>query len=46
VLTNSAATFTDGTAIVSRRDKKQVAGLESKETMILSRRAFFFHPRE
>ncbi len=35
VLTNSTTTFTDGTAIVSRRDKNQVAGLELKETMIL-----------
>jgi hypothetical protein len=35
VLTNSTATFTDGTAIVSGRDKNQVARLELKETMIL-----------
>ncbi|MFN9905363.1 MAG: hypothetical protein ACK56F_04460, partial [bacterium] len=35
VLTNSTASFTDGTAIVSGRDKTQVAGLELKETMIL-----------
>ncbi len=28
VLTNSTASFTDGTAIVSGRDKTQVAGLE------------------
>jgi hypothetical protein len=35
VLTNSMATFSDGTAIVSGRDKNQVAGLELKETMIL-----------
>jgi hypothetical protein len=56
VLTNSTATFTDGTAIVSRRDKNHVAGLELKETMILCRRAVqtthiknivvFFHPME
>jgi hypothetical protein len=56
VLTNSTATFTDGTAIVSGRDKNQVAGLELKETMILSGRAvqtthikniaMFFHPME
>jgi len=39
VLTNSTATFTDGTAIVSGRDKNQIAGLELKETMILFRRA-------
>jgi hypothetical protein len=32
VLTNSAASFTDGTAIVSGRDKNQVAGLELKKT--------------
>ncbi len=54
VLTNSTATFTDGTAIVSGRDKNQVAGLELKETMILCGRAaqtthteniaVFFHP--
>jgi hypothetical protein len=31
----STATFTDGTAIVSRKDKNQVAGLELKETMVL-----------
>jgi hypothetical protein len=35
VLTNSTATFTDNTSIVSRRDKNQVAGLELKETTIL-----------
>ncbi len=35
VLTNSTASFTDGTAIVAGRDKNQVAGLELKETMIL-----------
>ncbi|MFN9909062.1 MAG: hypothetical protein ACK56F_23555, partial [bacterium] len=35
VLTNSTTTFTDGTAIVSGRDKNQVAGLELKETMVL-----------
>jgi hypothetical protein len=35
VLTNSTASFTDGMAIVSGRDKSQVAGLELKETMIL-----------
>jgi hypothetical protein len=56
VLTNSTATFTDGTAIVSGRDKNQVAGLELKETMILCGRAaqtthikniaVFFHPME
>jgi hypothetical protein len=34
VLTNSTATFSVGTAIVSGRDKNQVAGLELKETMI------------
>ncbi|MFN9910913.1 MAG: hypothetical protein ACK56F_33215, partial [bacterium] len=34
VLTNSTSSFTDGTAIVSGRDKTQVAGLELKETMI------------
>jgi hypothetical protein len=55
-LTNSTATFTDGTAIMSRRDKNQVAGLELKETMILCRGvaqtthikniAMFFHPME
>jgi|688.fasta_scaffold1245568_2 hypothetical protein len=39
VLTSWTATFTDGTAIVSGRDKNQVAGLELKETMILCRRA-------
>jgi hypothetical protein len=39
VLTNSTATFTDSTAIVSGRDKNQVAGLELKETMILCERA-------
>jgi hypothetical protein len=35
VLTNSTATFTDGTTIVSGRNKNQVAGWELKETMIL-----------
>jgi len=54
VLTNSTASFTDGTAIVAGRDKNQVAGLELKETMILCGRAaqtthiksiaVFFHP--
>jgi hypothetical protein len=39
VLTNSTATFTDGTAIMSGRDKNQVAGLELKETKILCGRA-------
>jgi hypothetical protein len=56
VLTNSTASFTDGTAIVSSRDKNQVAGLELKETMMLCGRAaqtmhiksiaVFFHPME
>jgi hypothetical protein len=56
VLTNSTSSFTDGTAIVSGRDKTQVAGLELKETMILCGRAaqtthiksiaVFFHPME
>jgi hypothetical protein len=56
LLTNSTVTFTDGTAIVSRRDKNKVAGLELKETMILCGRAaqtmhiknlaVFFHPME
>jgi hypothetical protein len=56
VLTNSTASFTDGTAIVAGRDKNQVAGLELKETMILCGRAaqtthiksiaVFFHPME
>jgi hypothetical protein len=56
VLTNSTATFTDGTAIVSGRDKNQVAGLELNETMILCGRwaqtthikniAVFFQPME
>jgi hypothetical protein len=56
VLTNSTASFMDGTAIVSSRDKNQVAGLELKETMILCGRAaqtthiksiaVFFHPME
>jgi hypothetical protein len=56
VLTNSTASFTVGTAIVSGRDKNQVAGLELKETMILCGRAaqtthiksmaVFFHPME
>jgi hypothetical protein len=56
VLTNSMASFPDGTAIVAGRDKNQVAGLELKETMILCRRAsqtthlksiaVFFHPME
>ncbi len=56
VLTNSTTTFTDGTAIVSGREKNQVAGLELKETMVLCGRAaqkthikniaVFFHPME
>jgi hypothetical protein len=56
VLTNSTATFTDGTSIVSGREKNQVARLELKETMILCGRAgqathiksiaVFFHPME
>jgi hypothetical protein len=56
VLTNSPASFTDGTAIVAGRDKNQVASLELKETMILCGRAaqtthiksiaMFFHPME
>ena len=56
MLTNSTSSFTDGTAIVSGRDKTQVAGLELKETMILCGRAaqtthinsiaVFFHPIE
>ena len=56
MLTNSTSSFTDGTAIVSGRDKTQVAGLELKETMILCGRAaqtthiksiaVFFHPME
>jgi hypothetical protein len=56
VLTNSTASFMDGTAIVAGRDKNQVAGLELKETMILCGRAaqtthiksitVFFHPME
>jgi hypothetical protein len=56
VLTNSTASFTDGTAIVAGRDKNQVAGLGLKETMILCGRAaqmtriksiaVFFHPME
>ncbi len=56
VLTNSTASFTDGTAIVAGRDKNQVPGLELKETMILCGRgaqtthiktiAVFFHPME
>ncbi len=56
VLTNSTASFTDGTAIVAGRDKNQVVGLELKETMILCGRAaqtthiksiaVFFHPME
>jgi hypothetical protein len=56
VLTNSTASFKDGTAIVAGRDKNQVAGLELKETMILCGRAaqtthiksiaVFFHPTE
>jgi hypothetical protein len=33
VLTNSTATFTDGAAIVSGRDKNQVAGLELNDTV-------------
>jgi hypothetical protein len=54
VLTNSTTTFTDGTAIVSGREKNQVAGLELKKTMVLCGRAaqrthikniaVFFHP--
>ncbi len=36
VLTNSTASFTDGTAIVSGRDKSQVAGLELKDTVWMS----------
>jgi hypothetical protein len=39
VLTNSMAIFTDSTAIVSERDKNQVAELKLKETMILCGRA-------
>jgi hypothetical protein len=35
VLTNSTTSFMDGTAIVSGRDKNQVAVLELKETMVL-----------
>jgi hypothetical protein len=58
VLTNSTATFSDGTAIVSGRDKNQVAGQELKETMIkilcgqaaqtthIENIAVFFHPME
>ena len=56
MLTNSTASFTDGTAIVAGRDKNQVAGLELKETMILCGQAaqtthiksiaVFFHPME
>jgi hypothetical protein len=56
VLTNSTTTFTGGTAIVSGRDKNQVAGLELKETIVLCGRAaqrthikniaVFFHPLE
>jgi hypothetical protein len=56
VLTNSTATFSDGTAIMSGRDKNQVADLELKETMILCRQAaqtthikniaVFFYPKE
>jgi hypothetical protein len=56
VLTNFTATFTDGTASVTGRDKNQVAGLELKETMILcgwaaqtthiKSIAVFFHPME
>jgi hypothetical protein len=52
VLTNSSTTFTDWTAIVSGRDKDQVAGLELKETMVLcyathiKNIAVFFHPME
>jgi hypothetical protein len=54
VLTNSTASFTDGTAIVAGRYKNHVTGLELKETMILCGRAaqtmhiksiaVFFHP--
>ncbi len=39
MLTNSTTTFTDGTAIVSGRDKNQLASLELKETMVLCGRA-------
>ncbi len=56
MLTNSTIMFTDGTAIVSGREKNQVAGLELKETMVLCGRAaqrthikniaVFFHPME
>ncbi len=56
MLTNSTASFTDSTAIVAKKDKNQVAGLELKETMILCGRvaqtthiksiAVFFHPME
>jgi hypothetical protein len=56
VLTNSTSSFTNGTAIVSGRDKTQVAGLELKEIMILcggaaqtthiKSIAVFFHPME
>jgi hypothetical protein len=56
VITNSTATFSDGTTILSGRDKNQVAGLELKETMMLCGRAaqtthiksiaVFFHPME
>jgi hypothetical protein len=55
VLTNSTSTFSDGTAIMSGKDKNQVAGLELKETMILCGQAAqtthiksitVFHPME
>jgi hypothetical protein len=56
VLTNSTASFMDGTAFVAGRDKNQVAGLELKETMLLCGRAaqtthimsiaVFFNPME
>jgi hypothetical protein len=56
VLTNSTATFIDGTAMVSGRDKNQVAGLKLKETLILCGQAaqtthiksiaMCFHPME
>jgi len=39
VLTNSTTIFTDGTSIVSGREKNQVAGLELKETIVLCGRA-------
>ncbi len=43
MVTNSTASFTDGTAIVAGRDKNQVAGLELKETMMLCGRAAQTH---